>query len=314
MRWIALGAVVATATPAAAEPRVRIEASGTCPSAGQIAGALPATVVVVDDPTAAADMAITARADIDGAAIEFRAGARREQAHVTGHDCAALAGAIAALADGWLVELTAAPPPVRDDEIPPLAAPLRLDPPADAAPRRSSPPPRWSLALGRALILEDGIELASATRVDAAWRTPWHALLVRATFDWGERATLDSTMAITTRQPWTVAASAGWRIGRGRLWTGAQLGLGLVVSRVETSDGVATTGDATRVHLQALALADAGVVLGGGVSLRLELGAAAYLSTDQYTLGGQAVGHSPYRSISATLGIDVSFDPGFGPK
>lgn len=88
-------------------------------------------------------------AGVDGVAVTLAADPRVEHRLVPGHDRAALAGAVAALADAWLLDLTVAPAPVI------AAADLAPPPPPSAvAPRRDrADAPRWFVGAGRAYVV-----------------------------------------------------------------------------------------------------------------------------------------------------------------
>jgi hypothetical protein len=96
----------AAAQPGAAPTVQRVD--GACPDAAAITAALGARATVVDG-AAPATVAIEVSAGVDGVAVTLAADPRVEHRLVPGHDCAALAGAVAALADAWLLELTVAP-------------------------------------------------------------------------------------------------------------------------------------------------------------------------------------------------------------
>src|SRR5689334_10709705 len=68
------------------------------------------------------------------------------------HDCAVLAGAVAAVADAWFVELPTRPLPE--------ASELSAEPGSSVGPT-TSVSPRWSLAVARALVIE--LEQPAAT-------------------------------------------------------------------------------------------------------------------------------------------------------
>lgn len=279
----------------AGSPTVRLRVEGACPDAAAIAAALSARAAVVDGADAA--VAIEVSGGIDGAAVTLASGERVEHRLVPGHDCAALAGAVAALTDAWLLELTAAPPPI-DLEPPPPAT----RPPSTVAPAvRPGAAPRWFVGAGRAYVITTAAERTAATRVAAAWRSPWRDARVRLTFDWGDLAGQPTTTGVSVeRQPWTVAGTLGWR-SAGRAWLEAASGGGLVVSRVDAM-GVG----ALRLHPMVVARAGAGLGLGLGVSLRADVEAALYPVADHYWVAGVSAGESPIASFAAGLGVDIA--------
>ncbi|MBK9033476.1 MAG: hypothetical protein IPL61_19790 [Myxococcales bacterium] len=289
------GLVLVTAT-AAAGPTVRVTVDGACPDAARVIAALPDTVAVVDG--ADADVTIAVLDGPDGAAVTMTRGDQLEEQRVAGRDCAALAGAIAALADAWLIELAAPPPraPAVTEPAAPVEPPALRIPPT--SPRSS---PRWFVGAGRALVFASDVARTGATRVDGAWRSRWHDARVRVAFDWGDVGALAAPLdAAATRQPWALQATVGART-RGRAWVEGGAGGGLVVSRVDTM-GVA----ATRLHPTAVAAAALGLQLGLGVSVRLELDGTLYPIADRYTVAGAEVGRSPWATLAAGLGLDIA--------
>ncbi len=297
---LVVAAPIAAAQPGAA-PTVRLRVDGACPDAAAITAALGARATVVDG-AAPATVAIEVSAGVDGVAVTLAADPRVEHRLVPGHDCAALAGAVAALADAWLLELTVAPASAiaaADLAAADLAPPT---PPSAVAPApRASDAPRWFIGAGRAYVVTTAPEHTAATRVDAAWRSPWRAARLRLSFDWGDAASQPTTTGVSVeRQPWTVAGTIGWR-RPGRAWIEGGAGGGLVVSRVDAM-GVG----AMRVHPVALARLSGGLGLGLGVSVRAEVEAALYPVADQYWVGGLAAGQSPIASVAAGLGVDIA--------
>ncbi len=292
-----LAAAQPSAAPAGSPsvPSVRLRVEGACPDAAAIAAALSAQAAVVDG--AIADVVVEVSAGVDGAAVTLASGERVEHRLVPGHDCAALAGAVAALTDAWLLELTVAPLVIA----PPPPAPATRPPSAVAPTARPLAAPRWFVGAGRAYVVTTASERTAATRVDAAWRSPWRGARVRLTFDWGDAAGQPTATGVSVeRQPWTVAGTLGWR-SAGRGWLEAAGGGGLVVSRVDAM-GVG----ALRLHPTAVARAGGGVALGLGVSLRAEVEAALYPVADRYWVAGVAAGQSPIASFAAGLGVDIA--------
>lgn len=293
--------VLATARLAAAQPgspTVRLRVEGACPDAGAIAAALGTRAAVVDG--GAADVAVEVSGGPDGAAVTLASGERVEHRLVPGHDCAALAGAVAALTDAWLLELTVAPPPIA--AAPPTASPPDARPPSAVAPTaRPTAAPRWFVGAARAYVVTTAAERTAATRVDAAWRSAWRGARLRLTFDWGDAAGQPTTTGVSVeRQPWTVAGTLGWR-SAGRAWVEAASGGGLVVSRVDAM-GVG----ALRLHPTLVARVGGGLALGLGVSLRAEVEAALYPVADHYWVAGVSAGESPLASVAAGLGVDIA--------
>ena len=287
--WPAVGVLGSLfgASAATAAPTVRVVAEGACPDAAAVIAALPRSAQVVAG--ADADVTIAVADRTDGVAVTLTAGQRRDHSLLDGHDCAALAGAVAALADAWLVELIAPPAPP-----PPVARP-------PSSVRTPGAVPRWYVGAARAIVIDSAAERGAATELDVAWRSTWQALRLRARFDWGDAATLDAA-AGATRQPWNLIITAGWRLRQGRAWTEAGLGGGAVLSRV---DSMASRG-AYRMHPVGAATAAVGVTIGAGVSVRLEVAALAYPIADRYLVAAAEVGRSPWAGVSTGLGLDIA--------
>jgi hypothetical protein len=308
VRWLSSIAVVVTAASAArAEVRARLVVDGGCPDAAAVRAALPAAVAIVDDPPI--DLAIAVDSGPTGVVVTLRSGDLQHAQVVAGHDCAALAGAVAALVDAWSIELEVPPrsgSPSNDGgrgEREPVAAPGAVQPPPAPEGSRAAATAvaRWYLGVGRAFVFATDTDRSAATRVDAAWRSPRYDLRLRLALDWGDAATLDGGMA--SRRPIAVTATVGRRWGQ-RLRGGGELGGGVVVSRV---DPTATSArGANRFHPLATAGLVAGVAIGSGVSVRAEVTAAVLPIADRYTIGAMELGHSPWATVAAGLGLDVA--------
>ncbi len=315
---VVAGCTPATAEPTARGPTVAIEATGTCPSAAMVAAAMPAQVRVVAAAPGVDVLTIVAR---DGGAIArlTTAGAAPLEAQLDGRDCAVLAAAAAALADAWFVELVApalpavaATPPAPDPApAPSVAAPLPISAPAAVEHPPTTPAPhaaRWAIAVGRAIAADPGLDgAATSTALDLAWRSPWRATRLRGRLDWGDAATLPAATPSAlpvARRAWTVALTAGRRLDRGRLWLDGAGGLGLVLSHIDPSAAAATA--TMRLHPTVAASGAAGLHLGLGISLRLELGARGFPVRDRYTLPPMTVARSPWAELTAAAGLEVA--------
>lgn len=288
--------ILAGAAHASAEPRVTIRAPGTCPSAAAIERALPPRVhsgphgelLVVEEVEG-------------GAVVHMTTADGPIDAHLESRDCAVLAAAVAAVADAWFVELPKAPPE-------PLDAPAeQLDVPA------SRVSPRWNLAVARALVVDPSTASASAaTQIDLGWWTSWRDVRLTARFALGGESALATTEAMNTatRQTWGVWLTLGRRVGHHRFWFEGAGGAAAVLCRV---DGATQQqrGEVFRAQGAVAATAAAGVRLGAGASLRLDLGALLYPVRDRYTIPPVTVARSPIADLAAGIGLEVALGERF---
>jgi hypothetical protein len=288
MRLLVACVLAASATGARAESRIEIRANGNCPSADAIARVLP-------DRAPAGGPVELAIEEIEGGVIVRATSATGAlEARLEGNDCAVLATAVAAIADAWFVELAS--------RAMPRAAPAMLTQPSGVdgpEPDRVSAP-RWNLAAGHALVIADRGSRSQATQIEVGWWLHRHARL-RARVDFGNSMVLDD---IVQRDAWHAVVAVAPRLDRGRLWLEVAGGAGLVISRVERmagADGI------VRAHGALAGAAGAGIRLGAGASLRVDLDGLLYPVRDVYTLQTSAVARSPRAELAAGLGLEIAF-------
>ena len=304
MRALVACLLIASATRAHADPRLAIRASGTCPSAEAIKRALPNRA----PQGGAVELAVEEVAG--GVIVRATSATGPLEARLEGSDCAVLASAVAAIADAWFVELApravAAPPMAVVAPSVPGAAPSAPGaapdaPGADVPPTRTrAPAPRWSLAVGRALVVADRASQSASTRAELGW---WIVpkLRLRARVDLGDTATLDYVVG---RQATAAVAALGPRFDRGWLWLDAAAGAGLVISRVDLMD---SGTQLVRAHGAFAGGASVGIRLGAGGSLRFDIDGLLYPVRDVYTLESSAVARSPRFELAAGLGLEIAF-------
>jgi hypothetical protein len=300
-RLAVIASIVLASAHASAEPRVAIRATGACPSAAAIERALPSRVRVAPD----GELLVVEEVE-GGAIVRMTTATGPIDARLESHDCTVLAGAVAAVADAWFVELPAhaAPSP------PPLLAPeerAQRDVVRPVVSPRVSP--RWHLAAGRALVVEpERADATAATQIDAGWWTRWRDVRLNARFAWGGTSELATADAMTTvnRRTWGLALTLGPRAGRDRFWLEAAGGAALVVARV--SGGTAQeSGEVVRLQGAVAGLLAAGLRIGGGASLRFDVSALVYPIRDRYTLPPVTVAKSPLTDLAASVGLEVAF-------
>lgn len=282
----------------AAEPRVSIRATGACPSAAAIDRALPSRVRT--GPEGTGELLVVEEVD-GGAVVHMRTAEGPIDAHLESRDCAVLASAVAAVADAWFVELPSAPAG---------QAEIGSEHPDGAAPRVS---PRWNLAVARALVVNpEAIDASASTQIDLGWWTPWRDVRLTARFAWGGASALATTDVMNTasRQTWGASLTLGRRFGHDRFWFEGAGGAAAVVSRV---DGATPQqrGEVVRAQGAVAATAAAGVRLGAGASLRVDLSALLYPIRDRYTIPPVTVARSPVADLAAGIGLEVALGERF---
>jgi hypothetical protein len=307
--WV-IAFLVTAATPAAAEPRIAIRATGTCPSAAAIERALPSRVRV--GPEGTGELLVVEQ--VDGGAIVRMTTARGPiDAHLESHNCAVLAAAVAAVADAWFVELPAPAAPASSIA---LASPAASGAPGSSgsvAERVDAPTtrvsPRWHLAVARALVTDPGRASTSAsTHVDVGWWSGWRDVRLSARVALGGKTDLATTdvMNTATRQTWGVSLSLARRAGAGRFWLEGGGGAAAVLSRV-AGGTVQQSGEVFRAHGAVAASLAAGVRLGASASLRFDVSGLLYPIRDRYTIPSTTVARSPLADLAAGIGLEVGF-------
>lgn len=286
MRGLTVCVLIAIAAPAHAAPRVAIRAHGSCPSAAAIEAALPkrgpsagAVELAVDEVTG-------------GVIVRATSSTGPLEAKLEGHDCTVLASAVAAIADAWFVELApAAEPPVLETH------PAQVD--AERASDRDRTPP-WNLAVGRAFLLTDQASLSATTRAELGWELHRLARL-RARVQLGDAMTLDD---LVRRRALATVLTLGPRFDLGRFWVEGAAGAGLVLSRVQR---MMPTDEVIRAHGAFAGAAAAGIRLGSGASIRLDVDGLLYPVRDVYTVESAAIARSPRFELAAGVGLEITF-------